>query len=596
VPSAKLESKIPPRARTVTPRAPGRRRAGLARDAAAAICFLGATGLTAGVAIRIQVASFSTIPYWDFWDELRSVEDAFDGKLGLQELVAQHNEHRILLSRLQFIADYMFFGGRSVFLQATIFASFALLALALAWPAARVWNGRAVGLGFYAVALAAVLSPLGLDNLTAPFQIGFVQVYAFSVAAIALAACWLRSERDPPGGLHVPALAAIVVLGAAATYSMANGLVAWPVVLAVMVCRRAGPRSIAVVALAGIAFVTAYLWGYEPVRGHSPYGWSIRHPLELARYVLAFLGHPALALGLTAEQVVGGAGVALLACVLAVGFRSGALRESRALLFGSAVGVFVLATAGESALGRLSFGVEQALASRYTIGASVFWIGVAVGAAPLVARHTSVSLTLGARRTDVTGIAYVALGLAAWLSVNLASSPSDEALRAIQTRGESMIAAFVSGVQDDEATKASFPDPHGIVTKLAWLRTERLGPWDGGPGSELEGASRRVPRPDALEPCTGRVESVTPVTAGERLSGWIASPSGARASRALDVVGPDGFSEGVGLVDVDRPDVEAEGASRSSRVGFVAYARGTPARIVLLGAGSNVALCALQVT
>jgi hypothetical protein len=561
----------------------------------AAAAFLLEMGMAVAFALRVQVGSYTPIPWWDLWDEMRPAIAARAGKLTLTDLWTQHNEHRTLVSRLQFIADYSFFNGRLVFCFAMVFVSLVLLALALTWPAASVWNDWAVALGFFALALTAALSPAAIEILTSPLGLSFAQVYLFAVASITLAVCWLRAERDRSGRPHVLAIASIVALGGAATYSLANGLDVWPILVAVMILRRVGARSVWAVVVAGAGFIASYLWHYKPVAGHSSYVTSLEHPLGMARYIVAFLGHPADGLGSHAGTALGILGVLLLLVIVVQCVRYRASLD-RATLFGAAAATFVFVTAVQTALGRLGFGVAQALVSRYVIAAAVFWVSLAVGIAPIVARHVVVSVRARSERVNVTGLAFTATCVALCFATSLASSPTAQVLYSLRTRSEPMVVAFVAGVQDDQASAASHPG--SVVPQLTWLRVNRLGPWSSGAiGDALEGAQRRVGRLRTLPSCSGSVDSVTAVQGGQRLDGWVVPPAGRNASRELDVVNGSGLPVGVGLVDVYRPDVKSAGASSSNYSGFVAYGRssGLARDLVLLQPTSHEPICALPI-
>ena len=111
------------------------------------------------------------------------IEARLDGDVGLADFWAQHNEHRIVVARLQFLADYGLFDGTNVFL-------FAAIAVVVARArrssfAAAVYldtRDRLLALGTLAVGDAATLSPAGWENLTWAFQVQFVQVFLFAVA------------------------------------------------------------------------------------------------------------------------------------------------------------------------------------------------------------------------------------------------------------------------------------------------------------------------------------------------------------------------------------------------------------------------------
>ena len=161
-----------------------------------------------------------------------------------------------------------------------------------------------------------------------------------------------------------------------------------------------------------------------------------------------------------------------------------------------------------TAFGRL-LGPEQALASRYSIAAAVFWVGLAAGAAPLVSQRFAILIPTRSGQADVTGLAYVSACVCLSLLVNLASSPSRSDLEAIRTRSEPMLIAYVSNVRDEEASSASYPRP--IDPRLQWLRDEGLWTLERGPAESIEAAQRAVPELERLPPCSGSVDSVTRV-------------------------------------------------------------------------------------
>jgi hypothetical protein len=144
---------------------------------AATAVFVGVIVFTLWTALRIQTSAHTTIPFADLWAAVDVAQDAANGTLELGELLSQHNEHRIALARIQFVVEYALFDGQLIFLLGMIMVSCVGIALVLTWPFADVWRSRFVTVGFFAFALSAVLTPAGWENLTWPFQVGFVQVY-----------------------------------------------------------------------------------------------------------------------------------------------------------------------------------------------------------------------------------------------------------------------------------------------------------------------------------------------------------------------------------------------------------------------------------
>ena len=305
---------------------------------------------------------------------LATLRTAADGDLHLSDLWAQHNEHRIPLLRLQFGLDYFVLDGTLTALLETIVVSCILLAVVMTWPFVSVWHDRTVTLGFLAFAITMTLTPAGWENLTWPFQVSFVQAYLFAVAAITLSV--QRAAPLPestPRLMRLLWLTAIIALGGAATYSLANGLMVWPIILAVLLLKRVEKPVIGIVSLAAALFIGSYLWQYEPVcppRRHIRRASRIR---SAWRDTSPRLGAPASAFGPTATQVLGIVGVALLAYLVAATVRVREREDHLPMLWGSAVSTFVFVSATQTALGRLDFGITQALSSRYSIAVAVFW-------------------------------------------------------------------------------------------------------------------------------------------------------------------------------------------------------------------------------
>jgi len=95
--------------------------------------------ITMGFSAYMVVVSYSSLPFWDGW-----VHVAFVARGGnpytLAWLWSQHNEHRMLIPRLFWLADLRWFHARQVFLLASIFLIQFLHLLLLGWSM-RVFGG-----------------------------------------------------------------------------------------------------------------------------------------------------------------------------------------------------------------------------------------------------------------------------------------------------------------------------------------------------------------------------------------------------------------------------------------------------------------------
>jgi hypothetical protein len=535
-----------------------------------------AIGLALGV--RVMIDGYSAVPFADFWDQFPFIELGLRGNLGIDDLWAQSNEHRILVARVQFLLDYRLFDGTNVLLFAAIAASSLLLATCFAgavWLDTRDWL---MTLGTLAVAGTATMSPAGIENLTWAFQVQFVQVFLFATLSV-LAIVVAGRSTTPSQQLLASAGAALAAI--AATYSMANGLVVWVVVVGLAGILRLRRRITIALIVVGVVTVFSFLWHFE----FSTDG-SLSDPVGIAKFVAVYLGSAVWGAGETAAALVGGIGIALFAvlCVLAWKDRAG---RSVALPFGVGVATFVVLTAAQTAAGRLDLGTSQALSSRYSIGSFTFWLGLMVGfLLPLRGRVRSFPL---AAPTCLAGAAVAAL------VVGYRTLPASSFLPTVVFGRELTVVAHRVGINDASSSVHGVQGGPGVAEALSWMARERLGPW--APGGMVD--AQRVA--DTIEPtsrsCLGAIESNEPVGAGRQLRGWIAAPAGEPSSRNLVALDANRRRAGLGLVGAHRPDVRASAAVDSEWTGFVAYVRGESTRpldVLLLGEDRQTSLCRLE--
>lgn len=283
-----------------------------------------------------------------------------------QALWGWHNEHRLLLPRLFFIADIWLFGATSVCLLGAIMlvqlgSALTLWSFARPQPKESVWEKRWLA----ALIVIPVFSWTQHENFIWGFQIQFVLVFLLALLAFRLAAstddAWRRTV-------------AIGLIGATAAGTMANGLLLLPALAGfyLLACRDLRRTAL----FTAISLGIWALYFLAPPSGHaspSPaLAWSTA-PRECLAFTLVYLGGlPRL--GLWARGIFGSLGLALLLYFIAHA-RARLTRQHWALLFFL---LFIAATAALTAAGRISFGINQAQVSRYMTPALLFWAGLLV--------------------------------------------------------------------------------------------------------------------------------------------------------------------------------------------------------------------------
>lgn len=344
-------------------------------------------------------------PFIDQW----AIVVQYSQGLSWDWLLSPHNEHRIITARPLYLADLAWFGGQNDFLIACI----ATVQISAAVLFLRLSEGDRSRTRPYAVTFALALL-LGLSqhqNLLQGFQICFVGVFAAGAWAI-----WLFASATERG-VRWPRLAASWGLLLVATLTMANGVFAGFAMVALgLITRRPATATLATGALTLLLF-TLYTRGLSPSSGGDPLH-ALTQPLALLQYVTAYLGGVfRLPGGVASAQVAGAAGL-IAACGLALARDP----DARASALVGVLG-FVLLTAAATALGRLQFGPQQALDSRYATVGAYFWAALAI----LASRRASWRLLLGTALV-------VGLVIALWAQF-IGDAVSANWFRAMETAG-----------------------------------------------------------------------------------------------------------------------------------------------------------------
>lgn len=334
---------------------------------------------------------YSPVPLYDSWDGIVHFlqQPHFNS---LAPWLAQHNEHRPVLSRLLFWLDDRYFDGASYFL---IISNYVCVAASVYvfWRIVRRLSGTVqadkgqVAVGLFI--LAWLFQWMQVENFSWAFQSQFFLAQLLPLCALYSAYLSVAQPQKPR--LFWQACA----LGVLSVGTMANGMLALPLMTVYAVwLRQSWPR---VLSLAGLSLVACLLYfsNYITPEGHGSLGHALWHdPLGVIHYVINYLGNPFYYL---AGQRKLGCIIAALSGVVFIGL---VLRSAwslwrapvkqplpiAVLLYVLYLGATALGTAG----GREMFGVAQALSSRYTTPTLMAWLAVALLYWPVWRSHLTV--------------------------------------------------------------------------------------------------------------------------------------------------------------------------------------------------------------
>ena len=313
----------------------------------------------------------------DDWSMVPVVHAALHGRLSFGLLWAQHNEHRVLLPNLAFIAlgKWASLDTRTILLaSAALFIAGYLLLVALV----RRYAGHSLGWVFTLLLGAVWFSLADVESALLAYQITWYAVTFFLVLLLFV----LARSRLGPGLLLLAGVVAV-----AASYSSLQGLFLWPVG-ALCLWRRRGDLARFGWAIGGWAFAAAvtvslYFVDYSFAEASSgSFRYAFEHLGTTAQFLLAEVGNlvPSLSPGsLTWHMALGAAIV-----VLAVGVLVLSAREVRRDEIGrwtplpAALVSFAILFDLSTGLGRVSLGLDQALAPRYTMGNLLAFVGLVV--------------------------------------------------------------------------------------------------------------------------------------------------------------------------------------------------------------------------
>lgn len=528
------------------------------------ICFILFAMFMVFLAINGGMQGYSPIPYWDMWEgSLNFAIKASDGNWSVWW--AQHNEHRIVLSRLLFWADINWFGGLSIALIAVNFLIIGVSAAVL-WRILCAYNSRSLDkrpeilIGCFIVGW--LFQWMQSQNFIWGFQSQFLLVQLLPLCAF-----FLLSKSVMTSNLFEKNFLIACLLGILSIGTMANGLLVLPMMFVYELFFRRSKSKLWVIALLSIITSYLYLVDYKSPAGHSSILEAVRHdPIGVIQYALIYIGSPFhyLTYGwLTpyTSLLLGSVFIVLYG----VFFVKSALDLKRnplrlALFFYIA---FIVCTAIVTGGGRLIFGVQQALESRYTTPAIMAWAVLLILYSPY--------LPLIINKMGWIGKSLIALCCLAIASLQLGALDSQEQslfLKKVAALGISM------GIPDPDRIAAIYPSAKGALAIAKVAQINNLTFFNIEPYRSASKLLGYESSNKDLTQCAGFIDVIEPVKGSSnyaRVGGWVFNPETGSAPKAIEFINQNNLVIGYGIVGGFRPDLEKAVKSSAIRSGFEGY-------------------------
>jgi hypothetical protein len=304
----------------------------------------------------------------DQWDTpARVLVKAAQGNLSFSDLIAQHNESRKFFPRLLFIGLAYLTNWNVKYEMLVTFTLACLVSYNISYLSKKTlaYNFKK-WLILVFISNLLIFSPIQWEN-----WLWGIQLIVF-VPIACITSCMVIAYSSVN---YLTKLIACIMLSTISTFSYANGILCWIIVFPVLYLSvnlspdKSNKQKWLISAwVAGFAFnAILYFYNYKKPGYHPSFSESVAHPLQAVSYFLSFLGAP-LGLGnLVIGQIVGAVlilffGFACLYLLKSWQDLSIVLRLNIWLM----IGAYTIISGLVTTIGRVGFGIEQSLSSRYT--------------------------------------------------------------------------------------------------------------------------------------------------------------------------------------------------------------------------------------
>ncbi len=457
--------------------------------------------------LQAMTAYYVALPVGDYWRVASFLKDYQALHLGV--FWKQHNEHRILFPEIIFAIDMLAAHGRMI-----LPIAFSFLCYALTWAvlSITVLGDRETSRfdRCWAVLLAGVVT-FWQGSALALAQ-PFLLQWPLMQVTVGLAIFFLKKTADTARTSYlVAAISAAVV----ATYSSANALMLWPLLLAIGLLIRVAKRFLVVLAMAAVVSVGVYFIGYH-FSSQTNVRALLAHPFYFVGFVGSYLSMPFGGTKSAAFFVsLGLANLALVILLMALAWRFRLFSTSPAVVL-CGYYLFTLMTILITSAGRMDPADPNFVAARVTRYLTVPFLNWAA--------VFLLSLWMSARlQWRILTTRRLLLGFSLLLLIGTYKLRSWQVINGAELANyQFAVLSLDSGLTDAEIIARIFPSPEFVDLYLPALKKNRIGIFcrehDKWFGQDLAsfGAMQKAKIP-------GVITYTYPVEHGLEVVGWVNS-------------------------------------------------------------------------
>lgn len=320
---------------------------------------------TLALAILLCLWTYSPLPCVDDWYFVHQFHSYVQGRFSLFQLLwSIHNDHRILIPHIFHLLDLTLFRGTNAFLLFSIFAAQLAHVSILASLNSRLANFRGsshrFALGFI---LFCLFCPVQRENFTCGWEIAYILPFLFASLAISALATYAASAKKGSSSGWLATSVGAAVLG---TYSLASGILIFPILLLQAIALRLSKMIIITAALLSAVVCCVKLLDPPPENPHV-----LTSAFNHYRQVGVFFTDLFSRSWSTSGEIPGAAFSMMLVVAIAfLFFRALVLGRTNAYVVALlCISMFAALNAGMTAAARWELGI----AGRYETPVYLFW-------------------------------------------------------------------------------------------------------------------------------------------------------------------------------------------------------------------------------
>ncbi len=296
---------------------------------------------------------------------------------------AQHNEHRIIFTRMLFWIGYNYFHGSLAFQIAMVFVLQCISAGTFLYIISTLPSlSKTLKIILSLSSISFLFCWVQSENFLWGFQTQFMAVYTFALLSLLFFSKFVSSHKKKFAGWSI-------LFALMSSISLSNGIFIWVVIIFLSILSDIPKKAKIIIIALGATLLFVFIFTFKkPAQHNDPIDNILHHTFTWIEYVLCFLSSQLLVVRQFLEfhsynmawfkfcaMLLSSIGCFTLFWMFYHDYKNKRLANDYNLFF-YGIAFFILITAALTAAGRLRFGVVQAMSSRYTTPALIYWTSI----------------------------------------------------------------------------------------------------------------------------------------------------------------------------------------------------------------------------